>query len=68
MFLIINKWVNVYVGLFFSFRKLSWFTGKILTLVVFLFMVIVLLFVYGISYYFGKLLKGRVVPIFARKG
>jgi hypothetical protein len=65
----VNKWITSYVGLlFFVCGVLFWITGKILKLVVFLFTVIIALFVYAIRYYSVKLLKGRVVPIFARKG
>ena len=69
MFLIANIWITSYVVLlFFICGVLFWITGKTLKLVVFLFTVIIALFVYAIRYDSGKLLKGRVVPIFARKG
>jgi small-conductance mechanosensitive channel len=48
--------------------KLMWVSVKMLKLVVLLFAVLIVIIVYAISYCFGKLLKGRVIPIFGGKG
>ena len=65
----VNKWISAYLGmLVILYGIVFWFTDKILKLVVFLFAVLFSFFVYAIGSYFGKLLKGRVIPIFARKG
>lgn len=45
-----------------------WVSVKMLKLVVLLFAVLIVIIVYAISYCFGKLLKGRVIPIFGGKG
>ena len=69
MFLGLNKWIHAYLGLLvILYGMVFWFAVKILQLVVFLFTVLLSVFVYVISFCFGNLLKGRVVPIFARKG
>lgn len=69
MFSMLNKWLKTYVGLLIVFYGIaSWCLINILKLFVFLFAKLFLQLVFVISFCFGKQLKGRVVPIFARKG
>lgn len=71
MFSMLDKWLRAYVCiliLILIYGIVSWCLIKMVKLFVFLFAVLFSLLVYAISFCFGKLLKGRVVPIFARKG
>lgn len=69
MFSMLDNWLRAYVGLLILvYGFVSWCLIKMVKLFVFLFAVLFSLLVYAISFCFGKLLKGRVVPIFARKG
>jgi hypothetical protein len=69
VFLGLNKWLHVYLGiLIILYGTVIWLAAKFLQFVVFLFAVLLSFFIYTISFYFGKLLKGRVIPIFAKKG
>lgn len=69
MFYMVDRWLQAYLGLLVLFYVLaSWCAVKILKVVVFVFVVCFSILVYAISMAFGKLLKGRVVPIFARRG
>lgn len=61
--------IVAYVGLlFFLYGVVIWIAVQLLKLFSFLFTVIVGILIYAISFCFGKLLKGRVVPVFFRKG
>ncbi|MCM3594174.1 hypothetical protein M4D55_00050 [Metabacillus idriensis] len=65
----LDKWVRAYVGvLILAYGSASWCLIKLVKLILFLFTALVSLLIYAIGFCFGKLLKGRVVPILARKG
>ena len=69
MFSMLDKWLQAYVGLLILFYGIAcWFVVKLLKLFVVIVAVLFSLFVYAMSFCIGKLLKGRVVPIYARKG
>jgi hypothetical protein len=69
VFIGLNKWLHANMGmLVVLYGAVIWFAAKFLQIVVFLFAVLLSFFIYTISFYFGKLLKGRVIPIFAKKG
>ncbi|RZT15579.1 hypothetical protein [Fictibacillus sp. BK138] len=69
MFIGLNHWIRAYLGiLVILYGFVFWMGIKALQLVVFLVTVLISFVVYGISFCFGQLLKGRVVPIFAKKG
>jgi uncharacterized membrane protein len=65
----LSKWLHAYLGvLVILYGAVIWLAAKLFQLFTFLFAVLLSLFIYTISFYFGKLLKGRVIPIFAKKG
>jgi hypothetical protein len=69
VFIALNSWIKVYVGiLVILYGIVFWIGIKALQVIVFLVAVLFSFLVYGISFCFGQLLKGRVVPIFAKKG
>lgn len=65
----LNKWISAYLGvLVILYGIVFWFSIKLLKLFVFLFAVLISIFVYVISFFFGKLFIGRVIPQFSSKG
>jgi uncharacterized membrane protein len=65
----LSKWLHAYLGvLVILYGAVIWLAAKLFQLVAFLFAVLLSFFIYTISFYFGKLLKGRVIPTFAKKG
>jgi hypothetical protein len=69
VFLALNSWIKAYVGiLVILYGIVFWIGIKALQLFVFLVAVLFSFLVYVLSFCFGQLLKGRVVPIFVKKG
>lgn len=69
MFAGVSKWLHAYLSvLVILYGAVIWLAAKLFQLFTFLFVVLLSFFIYTISFYFGKLLKGRVIPIFAKKG
>jgi uncharacterized membrane protein len=65
----VSKWLHAYLSvLVILYGSVIWLAAKLFQLFTFLFVVLLSFFIYTISFYFGKLLKGRVIPIFAKKG
>jgi hypothetical protein len=69
VFIALNSWIKAYLGiLVIIYGIVFWMGIKALQLFVFLVAVLFSSLVYGISFCIGQVLKGRVVPIFAKKG
>ena len=65
----VPRWLTAYVGLLaFLYGVAFWLLVQVIKVVCFLLKVLFFFLVYGIGFCFGKLQRGRVVPILERKG
>ena len=65
----VPRWLTAYVGLLaVLYGVVFWVGVQVIKVVWFLLMVLFFFLVYGIGFCFGKLQRGRVIPILERKG